>query len=248
MTYCVGIQVNDGLVMVSDSRTNAGVDQVSTYSKMWSVGVPGERQFIICSAGNLATTQAVLNEVKRHAKDQAETSLMTVANLADAAAYVGSLSVQEQKKHAEQSPDSVSNQMFSSSFIIAGEVDGSECGLYMVYPEGNYIASSAQAPFLQIGEIKYGKPILDRVISGNTDLNRAALCALVSMDGTMRSNLTVGPPIELCIYNTGSLQPPRYTSFNEDSEYLRQLGKTWNKLLGQAFDQLPAIPLTESSD
>ncbi len=248
MTYCVGIQVNDGIVMVSDSRTNAGVDQVSTYSKMWSVGVPGERQFMICSAGNLATTQAVLNEVKHHAKEGAETSLMTVSSLANAAAYVGTLSVQEQKKHAEQNADSGGSQMFSSSFIIAGEVEGSEYGLYMVYPEGNYIASSAQAPFLQIGEIKYGKPILDRVINSSTDLNHAALCALVSMDGTMRSNLTVGPPIELSIYSAGSLQPPRYISFDEESDYLRQLGKSWNKLLGQAFDQLPAVPLAENSD
>jgi len=246
MTYCVGVQVNDGLVMVSDSRTNAGVDQVSTYSKMWSVGVPGERQFMICSAGNLATTQAVLNEVKRDAKEGAETSLMTVSSLTQAAAYLGKLSIEEQKKHAEQTQDPGGMQMFSSSFIIAGEVAGSEPGLYLVYPEGNYIASSSQAPFLQIGEIKYGKPILDRVISRSTDLNHAALCALVSMDGTMRSNLTVGPPIELSIYTAGSLQPPRYISFDQDSEYLRSLSKTWNKLLEQAFDKLPLIPLAES--
>jgi putative proteasome-type protease len=190
----------------------------------------------------------VLNEVKKHAKERAETSLLTVPGVAEAAAYVGSLSIQEQKKHAEQNLDSGGKQIFSSSFIIAGEVNGSECGLYLVYPEGNYIASSAQAPFLQIGETKYGKPILDRVINSNTGLNHAALCALVSMDGTMRSNLTVGPPIELCIYNAGSLQPPRYISFGEESEYLRQLSKSWNRLLGEAFDQLPPIPLTESSD
>jgi putative proteasome-type protease len=135
--------------------------------------------------------------------------------------------------------------MFSSSFIIAGEVAGSECGLYMVYPEGNYIASSAQAPFLQIGEIKYGKPILDRVISGQTDISHAALCALVSMDATMRSNLTVGPPIELAIYRTGSLQPPQYISFSEDSDYLHQLAKSWNKQMEEAFAKLPPIPLNE---
>jgi putative proteasome-type protease len=240
MTYCVGIQVHDGLVMVSDSRTNAGVDQVSTYSKLWSLGVPGERQFMICSAGNLATTQAVLNEVKRHAKEGLETSLMTVASLSEAAAYLGSLSVEEQKKHAAAAEDS--GGLFSSSFIIAGEVAGAEAGLYMVYPEGNYIPSSAQAPFLQIGETKYGKPILDRVISSGTDLNHAALCALVSMDATMRSNLSVGPPIELTIYRSGSLQPGRYTSFAEDSEYFRLISKTWDQLMKESFDRLPPIP------
>jgi putative proteasome-type protease len=247
VTYCVGIQVNEGLVMVSDSRTNAGVDQVSTYSKMWTVGIPGERQFMISSAGNLATTQAVLNEVKRHARERAETSLMTVSSLTQAADYLGALSVQEQRKHAEQSKDPAGGQMFSSSFIIAGEVENSECGLYMVYPEGNYIATSTQAPFLQIGEIKYGKPILDRVISGHTHINHAALCALVSMDATMRSNLTVGPPIELAIYRAGSLQPPQYISFSEDSAYLRELGKTWNKYMEEAFAKLPPIPLSEES-
>lgn len=246
MTYCVGIHVHDGLVMVSDSRTNAGVDQVSTYSKMWSVGIPGERQFMICSAGNLATTQAVLDEVKRHAKEGLLPSLMTVTNLAEAAAYLGSLSVQEQKKYAEISQDS--GALFSSSFIIAGEVEGSECGLYLVYPEGNYIPSSTQAPFLQIGETKYGKPILDRVISSQTELNHAALCALVSMDGTMRSNLTVGPPIELTIYRSGSLQPGRYTSFSEASDYLRDLSKTWNRLMQESFDQLPPIPHGEGDN
>jgi putative proteasome-type protease len=245
MTYCVGIQVNDGLVMVSDSRTNAGVDQVGTYSKMWSVGVPGERQFMISSAGNLATTQAVLNQVKRDARDGAETSLMTVTSLSRAAEYLGNLSVQEQKKHADLAQDATGNQLFSSSFIVAGEVAESECGLYMVYPEGNYIASSTQAPYLQIGETKYGKPILDRVIHSGTDLNHAALCGLVSMDATMRSNLTVGPPIELSVYSAGSLQPPVYHVFSEESEYLRLLAKTWNKLMQESFDQLPTIPLNE---
>lgn len=240
MTYCVGIQVDDGLVMVSDSRTNAGVDQVSTYSKMWSVGVPGERQFMICSAGNLATTQAVLNEVKRHAKSGLESSLLTVSSIAEAAAYLGNLSVQEQKKHAEAAPDSSS--LFSSSFIIAGEVAGSESGLFLVYPEGNYIPGSTQAPFLQIGETKYGKPILDRVISSGTGLDRAALCALISMEATMRSNLTVGPPVELSIYEAGSLQPGRYTSFSEDSDYFRELSRAWNRLLQESFDRLPPIP------
>lgn len=246
MTYCVGVHVQEGLVMVSDSRTNAGVDQISTYSKMWTIGVPGERQFIICSAGNLATTQAVLNEVKRHSQEGAETSLMTVASLTQAAAHLGSLSVLEQRKHINQTQNPAGAQMFSSSFIIAGQIAGSDPELYLVYPEGNYIASSTQAPFLQIGEIKYGKPILDRVISTKTDLNQAALCALVSMDGTMRSNLTVGPPIEMVIYTTGSLQPGRYHSFGEDSEYLRKLGKTWNKLLEESFQKLPPIPADES--
>ncbi|MDH3509114.1 MAG: peptidase [Gammaproteobacteria bacterium] len=239
MTYCVGICVRSGLVFASDSRTNAGVDSVSEYSKMYSFGVPGERQFTICTAGNLATTQGVIAQIERDIRNEVETNLMTVRSVADAATYVGALSVAQQEKHTGGGP------VFEASFLLGGEVLGSKCRLLMIYPAGNYIESSAQTPYLQVGESKYGKPILDRVITTSTPLEEAALCALVSMESTIRSNLTVGPPVELQVYQAGGLLPGQYTSFTADSTYWRKLKKSWNAELRSAFSRLPPVDWLE---
>lgn len=136
--------------------------------------------------------------------------------------------------------------VFEASFLIGGEVLGARCRSFLVYPEGNYIASSPQTPFLQIGEIKYGKPILDRVIDASTTLDDAVLTALLSMDATTRSNLTVGPPIEVTTYQNGSLQPGRYIRFGEDSAYLRQLRRDWNRELRESFQRLPPVDWNEA--
>ena len=234
MTYCLAIHVNAGLVLISDSRTNAGVDSVSTHSKMRIFGVPGDRQFILCCSGNLATTQGVFAQIERDFRDAAKTSLKTVKNVSEAATYVGALSRKEQEK-------TPGGHVFEASFLVAGEVWGARCRTYMVYPEGNFIESSNQVPYLQIGESKYGKPILDRVVTMDSSLDQAALCALVSMDGTMRSNLTVAPPIEIVAYTAGSLQPGRYRRFEEDDDYLRDVKRNWNKEIKIAFARLPVI-------
>jgi putative proteasome-type protease len=239
MTYCVGIAVNEGLVFVSDSRTNAGVDNVSTYSKMRRYGVPGERQFVICTAGNLATTQGVIAQIERDMRANEDVNLMTVGSVAEAASYLGALNLEQQKKNTGGGP------VFEASLLLGGEVAGAPRNLFRIYAEGNYIETSHQTPFLQVGESKYGKPILDRVLSENTPLERAALCGLVSMDATMRSNLTVGPPIEVSIYNTGSLAPCRYVVYDEDSEFLRELKINWNQQIKQAFDRLPPMVWNE---
>ncbi len=236
MTYCAAISVNEGLVFISDSRTNAGVDNISTYSKMNAYGVPGEKQFVICSAGNLATSQAVILQVERDIEDNAETSLYNIQRMSDVARYIGDLLVNEQRAREAK------GAQFSASFLVGGEVLGARCRTFLVYPEGNFIASSQQTPFLQIGEIKYGKPILDRVISDKTGLDEAALCALLSMDATTRSNVTVGPPVELYVYEKGSLQPGRYVCFDEDNEFLRLLRRAWNDSISQAFQNMPKIP------
>jgi putative proteasome-type protease len=241
LTYCIGIGVQDGLVFVSDSRTNAGVDQISTYSKMRAYGVPGERQFMICSAGNLATTQGVIAHIERDLRDGAAVNLLTVPNVSEAASYVGELSREQQAKTG-------GGHVFEASFLVGGEIAGGNCRLMLVYAEGNHIASSRQTPYLQIGESKYGKPMLDRIIAIDTPLERAALCALISMDATMRSNVTVGPPIELNVYTAGSLQPGRNTSFGEDSAYLRRLKKHWDRAVHDAFDRLPAIDWNGTDD
>lgn len=239
MTYCVAITMDAGLVFCSDSRTNAGVDQVSTYSKMYHFKVAGEREFIILSAGNLATTQAVVSQVKRDIRDEAPNSLKNVADISEAASYLGEISRQEQEKHITGGGPNA-GASFEASFIIGGQVSGDKPRLAMVYPQGNHITTSKDTPYLQIGESKYGKPILDRILNRDTSLENAARCALVSMDSTMRSNLTVGPPIELAVYPTDSFEVTRFR-FDEDDEYLRNLKKAWDQYLIEAFDRLPPL-------
>jgi putative proteasome-type protease len=239
MTYCVGICVQAGLVFASDSRTNAGVDSVSEYSKMYSFGRPGDRQFIICAAGNLATTQGVITKIERDIRDSIEPNLMTVTSVTDAADYIGQISVEQQALNTGGGP------AFEASFLLGGEILGAKLRLYLVYPAGNHIETSSRTPFLQIGESKYGKPILDRVIMMKTELEEATLCALVSMESTIRSNLTVGPPVEVQVYRAGSLEPGQYTSFTGDSRYWRTLRKSWNAEVREAFRRLPRVDWLE---
>jgi putative proteasome-type protease len=235
MTYCIGIKVNQGIAMVSDSRTSAGVDDISSYSKMWRYGVPGERQFVLCSAGNLATTQAVWSALERDIRQGADTSLLTVHDLSAASEYIGRVNVESQQQNTG------GGAIFETTFLLAGEIADAGNGLFMIYSQGNYIESSPQVPFLQIGETKYGKPILDRVILPDTGLERAALCGLVSMDATIRSNLTVGPPVEICLLESGDLQPGSYLTFTEEDNYLRDLRQNWNQLMQESFDRLQPL-------
>lgn len=243
MTYCVAIKVDSGLIFCSDSRTNAGVDQVSTYSKMHNFGVPGERQLTIMSAGNLATTQAVIAEIKKDIDHSATKNLLNLHSLRDAADYVGNLNRNEADRHVAD------DSQYEATFLIGGEInDGTQHEVFLVYPQGNYISTSEDTPFLQIGESKYGKPILDRIVIPTTNLNTAAAAALVSMDSTMRSNLTVGPPIEVYLYKANTLQQGKYLKFEEDSEYLRELKKEWDSLVREAFNQLPPVEWAQTWD
>lgn len=236
MTYCLAIAVDAGLVFCSDSRTNAGVDQISTYSKMFRFGVDGQRQFTVVSAGNLATTQAVISRLKKDIREAAPINLMTVQTMSDAADYLGEINRAQQEKH--QNAGNTAN--FEASFIIGGQIWGEKPRLMMIYPEGNHITTSKDTPYLQIGESKYGKPILDRILQRGTSLETGALCALVSMDSTMRSNLTVGPPIELMVYERDSFMQ-QHSRYDEGDEYLRDLKKAWDTLLVDAFSRLPPI-------
>jgi putative proteasome-type protease len=235
VTYCVGIKIDQSIIMLSDSRTSAGVDNISSYSKMWRYSVPGQRQFVLCSAGNLATTQAVIAIIERDINNKAPISLLTVTDLHEASEYIGRISVGCQQQNNGGGP------AFETTLLLGGEILGASCGLYMIYTQGNFIASSSQVPYLQIGEAKYGKPILDRVIQEQMSPERAVLCGLVSMDATIRSNLTVGPPIELYVLTNGSLQPGQYLSLEEDNAYMRDLRLSWNKLMEEAFDQLTPL-------
>lgn len=236
MTYCLAINVNDGLVLCSDSRTNAGTDNISTYSKMFTFVWPGVRFFCLLSAGNLATTQAVVKKLNSDVPAGLVPNLSTVTTMHEAADYVGMVSAQVQKHHASRDTASTN---FEASFILAGQIEGQPPEMYMVYPQGNYIHESPEHPFLQIGEFKYGKPILDRVITREVGLEAAARCALVSMNSTMRSNVTVGPPIELLIYRRDSLDGGRRLFFREDDPYAKELSEKWNAGLIGALEALP---------
>jgi putative proteasome-type protease len=241
MTYCLAISVNDGLVFCSDSRTNAGIDQISTYSKMFRFGIDGQRQFVILSAGNLATTQATIAQVKLDIKQNAPVNLLNIGNLFDAADYLGDLSLAQQHKHGGSSG-------FEASFIIGGQIAGTRPEAILIYPEGNHITTSEDTAYLQIGESKYGKPILDRILHPGLNLDTCALCALVSMDSTMRSNLTVGPPVEVLVYRTDSLIIDGHHRFESDSEFLRQISKGWDERLKDAFRQMPPLAWAASWD
>jgi putative proteasome-type protease len=232
MTYCLAIKLNAGLVFVSDSRTNAGVDQISTYSKMHTFGIDGQRQFCLLTAGNLATSQGIVNQLKHDINQGMPMSLMTMKTLEDAADYVGQVSVMQQQKTGG-GPD------FEASIIFGGQIQGAPPDVVLIYPQGNHISTSRTTPFLQIGESKYGKPILDRIIAPETALHTAVLCGLVSMDSTMRSNVTVGPPIEVLAYATDSYVLKNRLALDEDSDYLRELKRNWDARLKDAFRSLP---------
>lgn len=235
MTYCVAISVDAGMVFCSDSLTNAGIDQVSTYSKMFRYGVDGQKQFVILTAGNLATSQATIAKINNDIKLNASRNLLNMPSVEEAADYIGDLSREQQEKRI------IDGKKFEASFIIGGQILGNKPEILLVYPEGNHITSSVDTPYLQIGESKYGKPILDRILTPKLDLDTSAMCALVSMDSTMRSNLGVGPPIETLIYKTDALVLDKPHRFEGDSDFLRDINRTWDKKLKDAFRQMPPI-------
>jgi putative proteasome-type protease len=209
---------------------------------MRTFGVDGERQFVMLSAGNLGTTQSIVAQLERDMRDNAHESFLNVADIPAAADYLGRVSVAHQAKYQG------GGVAFDVSFILGGQVRGTDPMVVLVYPQGNYITTSDDTQFLQIGESKYGKPILDRIITPSTSLETAAVCALVSMDSTMRSNITVGPPIELRIYHSESLAVEPCLRLSEDSPYLRELKKGWDDLIKQAFRQLPPIQWASARD
>jgi len=242
MTYCVAIRMDAGLVFISDSRTNAGVDNVSTYSKMFTFGNERDRQIVILSSGNLATTQGVIGQIRKDIKLSAKTSLLTMPTLEEAADYVGGVSLEQQEKHTG------GGSKYEASFIVGGQFRGQKHGAFLIYPQGNHITTSIDTSFLQIGESKYGKPILDRMAGPDISLETAALCGLVSMDSTMRSNLTVGPPIEVLMFESNKMTIDKRYRFEESSEYLKQLNSSWDERLREAFNKLPPIAWSKSWD
>ena len=239
MTYCLAIRLREGLVFLGDSRTNAGVDNVSTYRKVHTFQPAPDRIFVLQSAGNLATTQEVLDRIHLDLEDpSAGESLATVGHLFEASLYVGRLSREVAARHHEGLAQVGADG--TATFLVGGEIAGSPPDIHLVYPEGNYIRASDDRPFLQIGESKYGKFTLELGVAAHVNLTTAAKLALTSMVTTAGANLSVGPPYDLVIYRAGSFTPfeARITA---DSPFLARLEAVWAKHLSEAIAELPAI-------
>ncbi len=238
MTYCVAMNLSSGLVFASDSRTNAGTDYVTSYSKMHIFTPSSDRLFVMLSAGNLATTQDVINRLRRDL-DHADSneSLLSANYMFEAADYIGRLTQEVQKAHAQ--PLHSANVSGEVTWLLGGQISGQPHSLMLIYPQGNYIEASKSTPYLQIGENKYGKPVLDRVLDYNTTLDDAAKIALVSLTSTANSNITVGPPFEVAAYQSGSFRLQGHCSFDASGEFLPQLEQAWINGLNNAFNSLP---------
>lgn len=237
MTYCLAISTGDGLVFCSDSRTNAGPDMLSSYSKMHIFRPADDRVFCLLTAGNLATTQAIVERIGQDIEDGLPKNLLTCQKMTEAAQYVTEVSRQEQASASEATGGSGIDT--SASILFGGQIQGGKHRIFLIYSAGNFIADSNETPFLQIGESKYGKPILDRILTRETSLEDAARCAIVSMDSTIRSNATVGPPIEVLVYQTGSFITDHYVKMEADDAYLREIKRAWDETLKAGFLSLP---------
>ncbi len=239
MTYCVGLLLNDGMVCLSDTRTNAGLDNISTYRKMFTFEVPGERIITIMTAGSLSVTQttiARLRDNNDHPEASAETSILMAPTMLKVADIVGNTLARVRQEVDEKL--SAMNQGASASMIVAGQRLGGGMRMFLIYPEGNYIEATEDTPFLQIGEHKYGKPILDRVVKMTTSLADAQKAVLLSMDSTLRSNLSVGMPLDLSVMYRDSLTVNERRRIEPGDESFRAMSEAWSKALRDGFTQI----------
>jgi putative proteasome-type protease len=237
MTYCVGLLVDTGLVMLSDSRTNAGVDQINTFRKMATFQYPNDRVLVLMSSGNLGITQAVINLLEAPDEIDQKSRLLSASNMFNAARVVGDALREIHHRDAEDLREH--GYDFNGTFILGGQIKGEEPRLFHIYSAGNFIESSVDTPYFQIGESKYGKPIIDRVISRSSSLGQAIKCALVSMDATIRSNLSVGPPLDLAIIKRDEFKLSTHISIDMDNEYFKMIRERWGFALQEVFSELP---------
>lgn len=237
MTYCVAVSTDEGLIFCSDSRTNAGPDLLSSYSKMHVYDSDPDRLIVLLSAGNLATTQAVISQIDADLENPENESLLSGEKMGDVARYAARVS-REQQEHADESTGD-SDINVSASFIVGGQIRGSAPAIFRIYTAGNFISVSDETPYLQIGESKYGKPILDRILTPTTSLEDAARCALVSMDSTIKANATVGPPVEILVYEADTLAADHYVKLSEEDDYLLEIRRAWTEAIQSAFGSLP---------
>ena len=240
MTYCVAIKLNAGLVFLSDSRTNAGLDYISTFRKMIVYEKPGDRFMVLLSAGNLSISQSVreilqVEEIKDHEGGDPIT-IWNAESMFDAARVLGAAirRVYDRDSEALKNAD----VDFNVSLVFGGQIKGEGMRLFQMYSAGNFIEATGETPYFQVGESKYGKPVLDRVITLETPLDEAAKCALVSMDSTMKSNLSVGMPLDLVVYEANSLQTDKIVCIDSNNPYYRMIYNNWGKKLREVFDSI----------
>jgi putative proteasome-type protease len=236
MTYCVALKLNTGMVFASDSRTNAGLDQISSFKKMRHFFNENDRAIVILSSGNLSVTQNAVNLIEQRSRHPETKNIWNVDSMFDIAHLLGE-ALREVRK-TDMVYLSQSNIDSSVNFIVGGQIKGERMRLFLVYTEGNFIEVSEENPYFQIGETKYGKPIIDRVIKPDTPLNDAVKCTLVSLDSTMRSNLSVGFPIDLVCYKFDSLQL-NFQHITQDDPYFSEISHSWCAGLRNVFASLP---------
>ncbi|MEO5722589.1 MAG: peptidase [Chthoniobacterales bacterium] len=241
MTYCLGMLCRSGAVFLSDSRTSAGMDNITMRSKMRIFEKPAERVICILSSGNLSLTQATLAMVDEDLVlgdgDPKKKHIMNRQTLYETVRYIGTkVRAVEKRDRAALEADGFS---FNINLLVGGQIAGMSPEVHLIYPQGNSIHATRESPFLQIGEAKYGKPILDRGFSYETKLNDAVKFAVVSLDATMKSNVSVGPPVDILSYTKDSLQANRRARLEEDDPYLREIGRKWQDGVIQLVQQMP---------
>jgi len=238
MTYCVGLRIDRGLAFMSDTRTNAGMDSIASFRKMYVWEVPGERVLVLLSAGNLATTQSVVTLLDERTREPPENgqTLHSTASMYQTAKLVGE-TVRE--VIAKSTPVGQNADAFSASFILGGQIKGAEPRLFMIYPEGNFIEAGDDTPFFQIGETKYGKPIIIRAYDREMTFEETVKLLLVSFDSTLKSNLSVGLPLDLMFYERDSFKVGVKRRFTADDPYYRTISDGWSNALRSAFSSLP---------
>jgi putative proteasome-type protease len=241
MTYCVGVKLDDGIVLASDSRTNAGMDNFATFCKMTVFERHGDRVIVLLSSGNLAGTQAVIGLLSQRctAGEAVINNLWNAPTMFDVLMLVGDAMRDIDRRDSDYVEDYETG--FNASFIIGGQIRGEPMRLFRIYAEGNFIEAGIDTPYFQTGETKYGKSILDRVISPATPLSDATKCVLVSFDSSMRCNLSVGMPIDLVCYEKDSLVVQKRCRFDHNDPYFRTLSQEWSEGTRKAFRQLPDL-------
>lgn len=240
MTYCVGMIIDRGLVLMSDTRTNSGVDNISVFRKMFTWTVPGERIVTILTAGNLGTTQAVISQLEERSKTPAErvNSLHELPTMFRVATEVGRLLRETVRERQEANGPGGANR-FTASMILAGQIAGMEPRLFLVYPEGNFIEASPDTPFFQIGETKYGRPILLRGYSPDMSFEDAVKLLMVSFDSTLKANLSVGLPLDLTVIERDRFEPAHERRISGEDPYFQAISSSWGEALRNAFHSLP---------
>jgi putative proteasome-type protease len=247
MTYCVGMMLDKGLVLMSDTRTNSGVDNISVFRKMYRWNVPGERVIALMTAGNLATTQAVISllEERTKAPHERHNSLLELPTMFQAATEIGKL-LRQTVKQTQVLNGQEGSGRFSASMILAGQIAGMEPRLFMIYPEGNFIEASFDTPFFQIGETKYGRPILIRGYDRDMTFEDAAKLMMVSFDSTLKANLSVGLPLDLLVLERDNFEPLHERRIEHDDPYFDAISSSWSDALKSAFHSLPDYAFPKS--